>query len=231
MKKTNLLRKWHKWLALFTGFQLLIWSISGLYMTSIDIDIIHGDHLVSEFSLKSINVDGLVPISPKIFEGKSAVKSISLQRHFEQRVYKLVFAKESIIVDANTGKIKETLAQQTVLAQANEIYAGKANISTIDLLNRYPGEIGGKRLPVWRVTYDDWLKSTLYFHHQSGQLIKKRTRLWRVFDIFWKLHIMDFLGSKGPVGYLFRSFSIGVLLMSLFGLGLLYLRLQKEKSA
>ncbi|HEY0628211.1 MAG TPA: hypothetical protein VGD23_02680, partial [Sphingomicrobium sp.] len=39
-------RKTHKWLGLFIGLQVVIWSLSGLYMTVVHIDTIHGDHLV-----------------------------------------------------------------------------------------------------------------------------------------------------------------------------------------
>ena len=38
-------RKTHKWLGLFIGLQVVIWSLSGLYMTVVHIDTIHGDHL------------------------------------------------------------------------------------------------------------------------------------------------------------------------------------------
>ena len=41
-----LARKTHKWLGLVIGLQVVIWSLSGLYMTAVHIDIIHGDHLV-----------------------------------------------------------------------------------------------------------------------------------------------------------------------------------------
>ena len=46
MRASRLSQKLHKWLGLLVGLQLVIWSISGFYMVVIDIDIIHGDHLV-----------------------------------------------------------------------------------------------------------------------------------------------------------------------------------------
>jgi hypothetical protein len=38
-------RKAHKWISLIIGVQALLWMISGVYMTVISLDIIHGDHL------------------------------------------------------------------------------------------------------------------------------------------------------------------------------------------
>src|SRR3546814_491874 len=39
-------RRTHKWIALVIGAQAVLWTLGGLYMTSVPIDIIHGDHLV-----------------------------------------------------------------------------------------------------------------------------------------------------------------------------------------
>ena len=39
-------RKTHKWLGLFIGLQVVIWSLSGLYMTVVSIDIIPGNGLL-----------------------------------------------------------------------------------------------------------------------------------------------------------------------------------------
>ncbi len=41
-------RKSHKWLMLFIGLQMVVWSVSGAYMVLLDIHYIHGDSLVSE---------------------------------------------------------------------------------------------------------------------------------------------------------------------------------------
>ena len=45
MKAAAWSRKLHKWLALAVGIQAFLWMASGLYMTAISIDVIHGDHL------------------------------------------------------------------------------------------------------------------------------------------------------------------------------------------
>lgn len=45
MKSAFWARKAHKWIGLIIGVQALLWMISGVYMTVISLDIIHGDHL------------------------------------------------------------------------------------------------------------------------------------------------------------------------------------------
>ena len=46
MRLPALARKTHKWLALIIAVQAVFWMLSGLYMTAVHINIIHGDHLV-----------------------------------------------------------------------------------------------------------------------------------------------------------------------------------------
>ena len=54
MKTAFWARRAHKWIALVIGVQALLWMLSGLYMTSISIDVIHGDHL-AHTSSKPLN--------------------------------------------------------------------------------------------------------------------------------------------------------------------------------
>lgn len=228
MKRIFWLRKTHKWLALIAGIQVLIWSVSGLYMTVVDLDIIHGDHLVKEQKAAIIDSAKIIPISKHIIEQLAPIQSIKLKVYFGQSVYEIHSNKKITIVDALTGEIKGNLTAKVIELQANEIYAGEANISSIDLLAAYPGEIGGRKQPVWRVQYDDWSQATLYFHPQSGRLISKRTDLWRTFDFFWLLHIMELWDADGYTGLLFRLFSIVSMLMALFGSWLLFYRLKGD---
>lgn len=226
MKRIFWLRKTHKWLALIAGVQVLLWSISGLYMTVVDLDIIHGDHLVKEQRTELIDSAKIVPIVKPIIEQLAPIRSISLKTYFEQSVYEIRSNKKITIVDALTGEIKEKLTAKVMEQQANKIYAGDANISSIELLAAYPGEIGGRKQPVWQVQYNDWSQATLYFHPQSGRLISKRTDLWRTFDFLWLLHIMEYKGVGGVTGIFFRVFSIISILMAAFGAWLLFYRLK-----
>lgn len=48
----------------------------------------------------------------------------------------------------------------------------------------YKGE-----LPAYKINYNDGLN--LYIGARSGELITRRSNLWRFYDILWALHIMD----------------------------------------
>jgi len=55
MRTHVIARKTHKWLGLFIGLQVVIWSLSGLYMTAVHIDTIHGDPLIRPLPQKAVD--------------------------------------------------------------------------------------------------------------------------------------------------------------------------------
>ena len=50
MSFPRIARLGHRWLALLVGWQLTIWTLSGLYMAVVELDFIHGDSLVRNLS-------------------------------------------------------------------------------------------------------------------------------------------------------------------------------------
>ena len=45
---------------LFLGVQFLLWSLSGLYMVTMNIDFIHGDHLVKAPTFIDLHAESLL---------------------------------------------------------------------------------------------------------------------------------------------------------------------------
>ncbi len=233
MFKTYQLRRNHKWLALFAGWQLFIWALSGLYMTFVDLDIVHGDHLIkmptdTPLKDKQGGESQIQPIDAHLFADLSPISEIRLTTYFDRRVYEVKSRGKWVFINAQTGQIIEALEKAAIIQRAQQIYTGKGQIESVNWLEQYPPELGGRKNPVWQVNFDDSFNPSLYFHPLSGRLISKRSDIWRIFDFFWVLHIMDYWGSNQFEGYLFRTLAILSLVLSLFGAGLLYFRLKKE---
>ena len=45
---------------------------------------------------------------------------------------------------------------------------------------------------MWRVDFDDSRHTTIYVSPQTGKVVGRRNTIWRVYDFFWMLHIMDY---------------------------------------
>src|SRR3546814_21166972 len=85
------IRRFHKWLALIVGVQALLWTLTGLYMVTVHIDIIHGDNLVRSPAVEPFDLTGLA--SPALVVAAApGASEVRLQRHFgrsdERRVGK-----------------------------------------------------------------------------------------------------------------------------------------------
>src|SRR5262245_21641921 len=90
MNLARTVRSWHKWLGLVLGLQLLIWSVSGFYMVALNIDFIHGDHLVRAGSRPLAPLDGVLAI-PRLVEANPELLSARLTTlpGFARPVYEL----------------------------------------------------------------------------------------------------------------------------------------------
>jgi hypothetical protein len=190
MRWPALARNTHKWLALVIGVQAVLWTLSGLYMTAVHIDIIHGDHLVRHAAPAPIDLTGLV--EPGAVLGGQPGASARLETQLGQPVYVVVGGTGRALFDARTGRELSPLGEDVARARARELFAGAGALKTVELLDKAPPEIRGRPAPIWRVEFDGWWRPTLYISAQTGELVAKRHDLWRMFDLVWMLHIMDY---------------------------------------
>lgn len=223
MKPAFWARRAHKWIALAIGVQALLWMASGLYMTSISIDIIHGDHLAHAKAKPLAPVASLV--DPDTLKDRyPGLTSFRLKRLHEREVYELHQEKTITLVDARTGQQLSPLDEATARQLAQVLYQGKAPVETIELVKKAPQEVATRPVPMWRVAFADRNETTLYLSPQTGELLAKRHDLWRWFDFLWMFHIMDYeqrtdvnnnlLRFAVALGFVFASSGLWLLLYS-----------------
>lgn len=222
-----LARKTHKWLGLFVGLQVAIWSLSGLYMTAVHIDIIHGDHLVR--GLRKAPVPAQALADPVALAAASRANELRLASVRGRPAYVLKLAEGERVVDAATGAPLPSLRESEIRRIAAATYTGGEPIASARLITDIPGEIRGRKPPLWRVEFDQWNKPTLYFSPATGELLTRRHELWRIFDFVWMLHIMDYDERENVNNTLLRVFTWGAVLMALSGAWLLLFSFPKKK--
>ena len=220
-------RKTHKWLGLFIGLQVVIWSLSGLYMTAVHIDIIHGDHLIRHSPSKGAAVAGLM--DPLAAASAHQGQSVRLAWIRNQAAYVVKGEAGERVVDARSGKLVPPPTEAEIRAIARSTYTGDEPIASARLITDIPGEIRGRKPPLWRVEFDQWNKPTLYFSPATGELVSRRHELWRIFDFVWMLHIMDYETRDNVNNVLLRAFTWGAVLMALSGAWLLVYAFPKKK--
>ena len=227
MRTHVIARKTHKWLGLFIGLQVVVWSLSGLYMTAVHIDIIHGDHLVRTLPPKSADVGDL--LDPLAVAAASRGDSVRLAWVRNQPAYVVKGEAGETVVDARTGTPVPPPTEAEIRSIAKASYSGSEPIASASLITDIPGEIRGRKPPLWRVEFDQWNQPTLYFSPATGELLSRRHELWRIFDFVWMLHIMDYDERENVNNLLLRIFTVGGVLMAASGIWLLFYSFHRKK--
>lgn len=193
MKFSRVVRKLHKITATLVGLQLLLWMVSGLYMTAVPIDIVRGQHLVDKPASQPLNALGVFPID-SVSQQYPDITKIELSKLREQLVYRLTGKDGTLYLNGNTGQPLTPLSEIEARGVATSVYLGKGNIANVSWITKEnaPAELGSRSLPVWQITYDDLFESTLYISGFSGDVSAVRSDIWRMFDFLWMLHIMDY---------------------------------------
>lgn len=230
MKPAFWARRAHKWIALVVGVQALLWMISGLYMTSISIDIIHGDHLAHAQG-KPLSASTALLAPDALRERYPTLTGFRLKRFMDREVYELREDEQVSLVDARSGQRLSPLNEATVRSLAASLYQGKAEIETVELLHEAPSEVKTRPVPLWRVGFADGNETALYLSPQTGELLAKRHDLWRWFDFLWMFHIMDYEERSDVNNTLLRIASGLGLVFALSGVWLLLYSFSKRRPA
>ena len=230
MKTAFWARRAHKWIALVIGVQALLWMLSGLYMTSISIDVIHGDHLAHADSKP---LDPSVPLidGAQLVAKRPDTQFIKLKHLMDRPVYELHRKDAVELIDARSGLRLEPLDKTTAIRLASSIYRGVAPVESATLLTEAPQEVASRPVPIWQVRFADRAGTALYIAPDTGDLIAKRHDLWRLFDFLWMFHIMDYEERSDVNNTLLRVASAIGLLFGLSGAWLLFYSFRRRNAA
>ena len=216
MKLLKTSRKFHKWLMLFLGIQFLVWSISGAYMVIFDIDYIHGDSLVINHQTK-VNADKVTYPLSALRKQYPDAKNIVVEVFIDQAVYRFTQNDEKIVINASDGKKLSPLNANEAIRAAKHYFSGDGDVTDIELIiENPPFELSSRALPAWRVNFDDFGSPSIYVSAQTGNLVSKRHEFWRVFDLMFSLHVMDY-EEEDPSNQLLFWFALFSILSSIFG--------------
>lgn len=221
-------RKYHRWLMAGVGVQFLFWSITGVYMVSMNIHYIHGESLVKDDDEKLDLGSIEFPMSALVAEYPNA-RAISLTQRMGAPIYIFTKGANTFSIDAITGAQLPKLNEAAAIAIARYHYAASDEITGSRLIrfsSDMPEELSSRHLPVWQVTFDNVAAPTFYISQQTGEIVTKRHHYWRLFDWMWRFHIMDYdNGENVKNGFLFFVAAIGVI-AALLGAALTYFSLR-----
>lgn len=212
------LRKLHKWVALFVGLQLVLWSLSGLMFAWLDHHEVQGHEAVAAPAAAV-----LAPGQPITDPGSllqqlavSAVVEVKLLEVGGQWVYRVATPGDVRLFRAADGAPVE-IDRELATVLAKRYYAGDGPLVSIEH-HAGPTLETRKAGPSWQARFGDERDTSVYVSAEDGSLIAARTATWRVFDFFWMLHTMDYAGRddfNNPLVILAASAAVWISLTGL----------------
>ena len=231
----------HKWMGLLIGLQVLLWIAGGVVMSWYELERVRGEHNISKVEVAPLPADEiLLPVPQILAAAGQPAASVTLRRLGDRLVYDLAEPREPganprevpshALFDAKTGQRLSPLPAATALELALADFAGVANPDPPQLLEAHNLEYRGP-LPVWRVVLNDEEETRLYVSPETGLIISRRNAVWRLYDFFWMLHIMDYENRTNFNNPLLIFFSITALLFAVTGIVLIFYRFTRRDFA
>jgi Na+-transporting NADH:ubiquinone oxidoreductase subunit F len=215
------MRKLHKWLGLIVGLQVILWAVSGVLFAWLD----PGD-VRAEASVRTIEPPVLAPASlqaePTMWLGEYPqqelydIRAVALADRWVWRVELQDRVELRAIEDGAPVKLDDAWVRKLALAR----YGASGSLATATL-QISPDIESRSKGPVWRVQFDDPQRTALYFAADDGRLIAARNGSWRIYDFFWMLHTMDYVGRDNFNNPLIVSIGLAALWLTISGVVLL----------
>lgn len=197
-------------------------------MTAVHIDIIHGDHFIRVAEPRPLKATEIVSPLTAAAEVPDAT-SVKLSWLLQNPVYVVRTSEAERLVDARTGSLLPPPSRVQIGKAAEYWFAGPEKLIRLSLIDEIPGEIRGRKPPLWRADFDGWNKPTLYLSPATGELVSRRHELWRIFDFVWMLHIMDYDERENVNNWLLRGFTALALATVLSGAWLLWFAFPRRR--
>jgi len=130
--------------------------------------------------------------------------------------------------DAQSGEKITPLKEAQARKVAEQDYVGAGKIISAALMTHPPHEYRGAT-PVWRMDLDDRLHTRIYVSPDTGEVRARRNDIWRVYDFFWALHIMDYDERTNFNSWWLQLFAASGFVFALSGIIIVIYRLRRGR--
>ena len=211
----NIGRNTHKYLSFFISLQLFLWTISGIYFAFNKIELVRGEQyrLTESFPVNFNEVNF----------SRSDVYQIKAIKRLDEIIFVVNASKGTEYLNA-LGTPVSKLSKSEVF----EIVSSSSTLEPIDLEeiseSSKGSEFRGRDLPLYKVTSlnDKDKKINLYLNVFSGEITAVRSLQWRIWDLMWGFHIMDWQTRDKINNIFLKIFSILALVSSISGILLFF---------
>jgi len=188
----------HKWVSAAAYIQLAIWTTTGFLFATL-----------SQDAMKSAPVEGahrgVIAAAPPISVASALatvgttvgeITKVELRGTAIGPFYVVTGDKGSARVDARTG-VSAPVTQAEAEAAARRDQPNSPAVAQSALISEAPPiEYRDGPLPTWRVSLADAAGTVVYVDATTGEVAQRHNDRWRLYDILWMLHVMDYKGRE-----------------------------------
>lgn len=213
----------HKWLGLLVFAQLLVWTATGLFMASFHLSDVRGEALVRPAShmpvvdMKRVRLTSADALKA-VVEDKPY--SVTLKMLAGEPVYDIRSEIGVYIISAGTGGVISPINDDWARRIAEGAWAGPGKFESVELVKDAPRE-ASFRGRAWAVHFTGEGHPTLWVSETTGDVAAPRTDLWRLYDFFYGLHLMDYTDHENANQPWTIALAVLALSTVLFGIALL----------
>ena len=224
-----LIRTLHKWFGLILGLQFVLWSISGAMMALID------HHKVAGEPSIRMPAPAIAPAEPltlaRIDEVVGGpIHGLKLRPLGDAYVYEAATPAGVKLIDAVSGQAV-AIDEAKAAALAVAAFSGSEKVASVRKVETGDVETRSLTLPLWRVEFADKEQTTLLLSTATGEVLERRNNTWRLWDIFWMIHIMDYTKRESFNHPLIVTVGSGVAWLALSGAILLFRSFRRQDFA
>ena len=209
------IRNIHKYLSFFISLQLLLWTVSGIYFSFNKIELVRGEQyrLPSSFSLNLDQLKGN-------FEN---ISNFDVVNRVDQQILIISDSSGRKYLDTNGNPVSMLTVEQAKLTVKENSTLNPIDVFLIDQ-ERNGSEYRGRELPLYQVLSlnKDQKSINVYVNPYSGKIVAIRSLQWKIWDLMWGFHIMDWQTRDNINNFLLKVFSILALISSVSGVLLFF---------
>jgi len=211
----NIVRNTHKYLSFFISVQLFLWTVSGIYFAFNKIELVRGEQyrLTESFPINFNEVNF----------SRSDVQQVKAVNRLGEIIFVVSSSMGVEYLDAFGSPVNKLNKNEVF-----EIVSASSTLMPIDLEeiteSSRGSEFRGRDLPLFKVTSlnDKDKKINLYLNVFSGEITAVRSIQWRIWDLMWGFHIMDWQTRDKINNIFLKIFSILALVSSISGIMLFF---------
>ncbi|SUZ99823.1 uncharacterized protein METZ01_LOCUS52677 [marine metagenome] len=217
----SIVRNVHKYLSFSISLQLLLWTVSGIYFAFNKIEMVRGEQYILSYSYA---VD-LSQINLNIAEAEN----VRLSKRLNEEIIIITKDIGNEYLDIKGNSLDKLSTDAALKIVGNKTTLKPLNVEEIKM-EKNGSEYRGRPLPLYKVTSKNKAneKINVYLNVFSGEILAIRSAQWRVWDLMWGFHIIDWQERDNINNFLLKMFSILALISSLTGL-LLFFKVDIKK--